>query len=165
MHEAILAEAEAAEAGDPKRIWEERYEDIRAFERYLARQGYLILKFFLHVSKKEQKERFLERLDRPEKNWKFSLADAQERGHWDAYAARVRGHDPRDRRPPRAVVRRAGGQEVVHAARGGGRRPRGPRPLDLAYPKVDEAKKKELVAARAALDGGKGNGKGKGKAK
>ena len=65
-------------------IWEERFEDIRAFERYL-RQGTSILKFFLHVSKEEQKERFLERLDQPEKNWKFSMADAKEREHWDDY--------------------------------------------------------------------------------
>ena len=128
VHEAILQKQKLPKKVITKRIWQERYEDIRAFERYLARQGYLILKFFLHVSKKAQKERFLERLDRPEKNWKFSLADAQERGHWDAYQRAYEEHDPRDRGPPRAVVRRARGQEVVHAARGGGRRRRGPRP-------------------------------------
>lgn len=68
-----------------KHIWKERFEDINAFERYLARNGIAVVKFFLHVSRKEQKNRFLERLTQPEKNWKFSLADLRERGHWDAY--------------------------------------------------------------------------------
>jgi PPK2 family polyphosphate:nucleotide phosphotransferase len=68
-----------------KKFWEERYEDINAFERHLVRNGTVILKFFLNVSKDEQKERFLKRLERPEKHWKFSSADLAERGHWDAY--------------------------------------------------------------------------------
>ena len=68
-------------------IWQERFEDIRAFERYLTRNGIAVRKFFLHVSKKEQRRRFLERLEEPEKNWKFSAADVQERQHWDAYMA------------------------------------------------------------------------------
>ena len=70
-----------------KKFWEERYEDINAFERHLVRNGTLILKFFLNVSKEEQKRRFLERLDRPEKNWKFSPSDLAERGYWDDYMA------------------------------------------------------------------------------
>ena len=68
-----------------KKFWEERYEDINAFERHLVRNGTVVLKFFLNVSKDEQKRRFLERLNRPEKNWKFSPADLAERGHWDDY--------------------------------------------------------------------------------
>jgi PPK2 family polyphosphate:nucleotide phosphotransferase len=68
-----------------KRFWRERYEDIVAFEHHLARNGTVILKFFLNVSREEQKRRFMERLDRPEKNWKFSAADVAERAHWDAY--------------------------------------------------------------------------------
>jgi len=68
-----------------KKFWEERYEDINAFERHLVRNGTVILKFFLNVSKKEQKKRFLERLERPEKNWKFSPSDLSERGFWDDY--------------------------------------------------------------------------------
>jgi len=68
-----------------KKFWEQRYEDINAFERHLVRNGTLILKFFLNVSKDEQKARFLERLSRPEKNWKFSAADLAERGYWDDY--------------------------------------------------------------------------------
>jgi len=68
-----------------KSFWEERYEDINAFERHLERNGTVVLKFFLNVSKKTQKERFMERLDRPEKNWKFSVSDVAERDHWDDY--------------------------------------------------------------------------------
>lgn len=68
-----------------KKFWEERYEDINAFERHLVRNGTVVLKFFLNVSKDEQKRRFLERLDRPEKNWKFSPSDLAERGYWDDY--------------------------------------------------------------------------------
>ncbi len=68
-----------------KRIWDERLEDIAAFERYLARQGVVVVKFFLHVSKEEQKRRFLSRIEEPAKNWKFSSADVAERRHWDDY--------------------------------------------------------------------------------
>ncbi|MCI0704665.1 MAG: polyphosphate kinase 2 family protein [Planctomycetia bacterium] len=70
-----------------KKFWEARYEDINAFEHHLVRNGTVILKFFLNVSKDEQKRRFLERLDRPEKNWKFSASDMAERGFWDDYMA------------------------------------------------------------------------------
>ena len=70
-----------------KSFWENRYEDINTFERHLHRNGTVILKFFLNVSKKEQKQRFMDRLERPEKNWKFSTADLAERGHWDDYMA------------------------------------------------------------------------------
>ena len=161
VHEAILQKQKLPKQVISRKIWEERYEDIRTFERYLARQGYLILKFFLHVSKKAQKERFLERLDRPEKNWKFSLADAQERGYWGAYQrayedmirATAAPHAPwyvvpADKKWFTRLVVAAAVHEALER-------------LDLGYPKVDEAKKKELLAARAALDGGKGKGKAK----
>jgi PPK2 family polyphosphate:nucleotide phosphotransferase len=85
VHEPILAGQHLPKAVLSKAIWEERLEDIAAFERYFARQGFLILKFFLHVSKEEQKRRFLARLDAPEKNWKFALGDVREREHWDEY--------------------------------------------------------------------------------
>jgi PPK2 family polyphosphate:nucleotide phosphotransferase len=85
VHPEILAGEKIPDALVTKRIWEERYEDINAFERHLARNGTAILKFFLNVSKKEQKKRFLARLDDPEKNWKFNLADVQERARWDDY--------------------------------------------------------------------------------
>src|SRR6185503_14153684 len=68
-----------------KDVWDDRYKDIRNFERYLARNGVAICKFFLHVSRGEQKRRFLERLEQPEKNWKFSTNDIRERPHWKAY--------------------------------------------------------------------------------
>jgi PPK2 family polyphosphate:nucleotide phosphotransferase len=134
-----------------KRIWEERYEDINDFERYLARNGTLIRKFFLHVSKKEQKKRFMERLDEPEKNWKFSAADVRERAHWneymEAYEDMIRAtatpHAPWYVVPAdnkwftRLVVAAA----VVDALEG----------LDLRYPKVDRKKRAELAAARELL--------------
>jgi PPK2 family polyphosphate:nucleotide phosphotransferase len=68
-----------------KNIWKERFQDIRKFERYLTRNGMAVRKFFLHLSKKEQKKRFLERIDKPEKNWKFAANDIRERNHWDDY--------------------------------------------------------------------------------
>jgi PPK2 family polyphosphate:nucleotide phosphotransferase len=134
-----------------KRIWTQRYEDISAFERYLTRNGVVILKFFLNVSRKEQKKRFLERLDHPEKNWKFSAADVTERGHWDEYmeayedairhSASEHAHwfvVPADNKWfTRLVVAAA----IVDALQG----------LNLAYPTVDAAKRKELAAARALL--------------
>jgi len=153
VHPEILAKQRLPKRLVKKSIWSERFEDIRAFERYLARQGYVILKFFLHVSKKAQKQRFLERLDRPEKNWKFSLADANERGHFGAYMrayedlirATAAPHAPwyvvpADRKWFTRLVVAAAIHDALDR-------------LDLAYPKVDEGKKKELMAARAVLVG------------
>jgi PPK2 family polyphosphate:nucleotide phosphotransferase len=153
VHPQILAGQRLPKRLVTKRIWDERFEDICAFERYLARQGYLILKFFLHVSKKAQKERFLERLDRPEKNWKFSLADANERDHFGAYMrayedlirATAAPHAPwyvvpADRKWFTRLLVAAAIHDALER-------------LDLAYPKVDAEKKKELMAARAVLVG------------
>ena len=134
VHQEILDKQKLPRKLITKKIWQERYEDIRAFERYLSRQGYLILKFFLHVSKKEQKERFLERLDRPEKNWKFSLADVKERGHWGAYQKAYEELIRETVGALGALVRGPGGQEVVHAAGGGGRRARCARPPRARVP-------------------------------
>jgi PPK2 family polyphosphate:nucleotide phosphotransferase len=133
-------------------IWDERYEDIRNVERYLARNGVLIRKFFLHVSKKEQKKRFLERLDNPDKNWKFSMTDAKERAHWDdyqeAYENMVRATASKqapwyvvpadNKRFTRVVVAAA----IIDALGS----------LDLSFPEVDDKKKRELAAARLALE-------------
>jgi PPK2 family polyphosphate:nucleotide phosphotransferase len=154
VHQEILEKQKLPKGLVTKHIWQERYQDIRAFEHYLARQGYLVLKFFLNVSKKTQKERFLERLDRPEKNWKFSLADANERGYWGAY---MRAYEEliRETAAPHApwyvvpadkkwFTRLAVAAAVNDALD----------QLKLAYPKVDDAKKKELAAARTALEGG-----------
>jgi PPK2 family polyphosphate:nucleotide phosphotransferase len=134
-----------------KSVWDERLEDIAAYERYLARQGTVVLKFFLNVSKAEQKKRFLARIDEPEKNWKFSAGDVTERGHWDAYMAAyeaaIRGtaakHAPWFVVPAdtkwftRLVVVAA----IVQALEG----------LGLHYPKVTKAQKAALEGARAAL--------------
>jgi PPK2 family polyphosphate:nucleotide phosphotransferase len=136
-------------------IWKERLEDIAAFERYLSRQGTIILKFFMHVSRGEQKRRFLERLDMPEKNWKFSSLDVRERGHWAEYMAAyedaIRGTASRE--APWHVVpadnkwftRLVVASVIVEAFW----------KLRLSYPRVDDAKRKELALARKALPAGK----------
>jgi PPK2 family polyphosphate:nucleotide phosphotransferase len=85
VHEQLLRNQKIPEVLITKDIWEDRMKDIRNFEKYLNRNGILVCKFFLNVSKKEQKKRFLERIDNPDKNWKFSPSDAKERGHWDEY--------------------------------------------------------------------------------
>jgi PPK2 family polyphosphate:nucleotide phosphotransferase len=87
VHPEILAKQHIPSKLVTKNIWQERFEDIRAFERYLSRNGTLILKFFLHVSKEEQRQRFLERLEEPSKWWKFSMGDVGERHLWDKYQA------------------------------------------------------------------------------
>jgi PPK2 family polyphosphate:nucleotide phosphotransferase len=134
-----------------KEVWRERFEDINAYERYLSRNGVLVRKFFLHVSKEEQKRRFLARLEVPEKNWKFSLADVQERQHWDEYQAAYEEtirHTSTKHAPWHVIpadnkwfTRLAVASAVIESLRS----------LDLAYPEVDDAKKQELAAAREAL--------------
>jgi PPK2 family polyphosphate:nucleotide phosphotransferase len=152
VHKELLANQKLPPSLVTKSIWEDRYEDIRNVERYLARNGVLIRKFFLHVSKKEQKKRFLERLDNPDKNWKFSMADAKERGHWDeyqeAYEDMIRATATKD--APWYVVpadnkwfTRVVVAAAIIDALGS---------LDLKFPEVDDAKKKELAAARVALE-------------
>ncbi|HET6180681.1 MAG TPA: polyphosphate kinase 2 family protein [Candidatus Sulfotelmatobacter sp.] len=134
-----------------KNIWEERFEDIRCFERHMARSGTVIRKFFLHVSKKEQKRRFLARLEEPEKNWKFSAADIRERQCWDDYqkayedmiANTATEHSPWYVVPAdnKWFTRIVVSAVVVHTLES----------LDLAYPKVDDAKRKELEEAKQFL--------------
>ena len=85
VHPDLLEKQNLPPELEPKDIWTERFDDITRVERYLSRNGYIIRKFFLHVSKKEQKKRFLARIDDPAKNWKFSAADVKERSHWDEY--------------------------------------------------------------------------------
>ena len=85
VHEQILMNQKLPEKLITKNIWEDRFQDIRNYEKYLNRNGIVVIKFFLNVSKEEQKERFLERIDDPDKNWKFSAGDVKERGHWDDY--------------------------------------------------------------------------------
>jgi PPK2 family polyphosphate:nucleotide phosphotransferase len=133
-------------------IWKERFEDVRDIERYLARNGVVILKFFLHVSKDEQRERFLERLQQKEKNWKFSMADAKERNFWADYQRAyedVIQHTASDHAPwyvvpadhkwfTRLVVAGA----VIDALED----------LDLHYPVVDDHKREELQLVQAELE-------------
>lgn len=85
VHRNLLDQERVPKELIGKQLWKERFEDIRSLERYLARNGIVVRKFFLHLSKEEQKKRFLNRLDEPEKNWKFSAADIRERGSWDDY--------------------------------------------------------------------------------
>ena len=134
-----------------KDIWKERYKDIRSFERYLTRNGVVIRKFFLHVSKKEQKKRFLERLENPEKNWKFSPNDVKERAFWDdymqAYEDMIRHTATKD--APWYVVpadNKWFTRLVVAAAVVGTLGS-----LDLRYPKVGAEKLKEFAAAKRTL--------------
>ena len=151
VHPEFLAKQKIPPALTGKDIWENRFRDIRAFERYLANNGFLTLKFFLNVSKKEQKRRFLSRLEEPEKNWKFSAADMAERGFWDdyqkAYEDTIR-HTATKHAPwyvvpadskwfSRIVVAAAVIDALVN--------------LDLEYPKVGPDKLKELAAAKRQL--------------
>lgn len=134
-----------------KDIWQERLLDIARFEDYLARQGTIILKFFLHLSRKEQKKRFMARLDKPDKHWKFSSADVHERAFWDDYmhAFEETIRATASKRAPWYVVpadnkwftRLLVAAAIVHAIE----------QLDLSYPTVDAKQKKELQAAREAL--------------
>jgi len=151
VHQEILAKQKLPEKLVTKHIWDERFQDIRNFEKYLSRNGILVRKFFLHVSKEEQKKRFLERIDNPDKNWKFSSADAKERGYWDeymkAYEDMIRNtatkHSPWYVVPAdnkwftRLVVASA----VIDALSS----------LDLEYPEVGEEKLKELAEAKKLL--------------
>ncbi|PZO37835.1 MAG: hypothetical protein DCF17_15445 [Shackletoniella antarctica] len=85
VHPAILDQQQLPASARGEHIWKQRFEDINNFEKYLTNNGIVVMKFFLNVSKEEQKQRFLDRIDRPEKNWKFSVADAKERGYWNDY--------------------------------------------------------------------------------
>lgn len=152
VHPEALANEKLPAQLVSKKIWEERYEDIRNFERYLTRNGIAVVKFFLHVSKKEQKRRFLERLDTPEKKWKFSASDIKEREFWDAYqeayeeAIRATASEytpwyvvPADHKWfTRLVV----AQVLVDELKA----------LKLEYPKVSGAQKRALAEARKRLD-------------
>jgi PPK2 family polyphosphate:nucleotide phosphotransferase len=151
VHPEILANERLPAPLVTKNIWEERFQDIRAFERYLSRNGLVIRKFFLNLSKTEQKKRFLDRLQQPEKNWKFSAADLQERERWDQYMDAYEEMIANTSTPesPWFVIpadnkwftRLAVAAAIVDALDG----------LDLAYPKVDARKRKDLQAARKLL--------------
>ena len=151
VHPEILSSQKTPPSLCGKNLWEERFEDIRSFERHMARSGTVIRKFFLHVSKKEQKRRFLARLDEPGKNWKFSASDIKERQLWDdyqdAYEDMIRNTAsehapwyvvPADNKWFTRIVVSSVIVETLEA-------------LDLAYPKMDEQKRRELEAAKKQL--------------
>jgi PPK2 family polyphosphate:nucleotide phosphotransferase len=151
VHPEFLAKQKLPPKLVGKNIWDERFEDIRNFEQYLARNGVVVRKFFLHVSKKEQKQRFLDRIDDPLKNWKFSSNDANERDFWDDYmeAYEQMIQETATKEAPWYVVpadnkwftRVVVAGAVIETLDS----------LDLAYPKVDEGKLKELAAAKKKL--------------
>jgi PPK2 family polyphosphate:nucleotide phosphotransferase len=151
VHPEFLAKQKLPPKLVGKNIWEERFEDIRNFEQYLARNGVVVRKFFLHVSKKEQKQRFLDRIEDPLKNWKFSSNDANERDFWDDYmqAYEQMIQETATKEAPWYVVpadnkwftRVVVAGAVIDTLDS----------LDLAYPKVDEGKLKELAAAKKKL--------------
>ncbi len=152
VHPEILENEALPKPLVTKNIWQERFEDINGFERYATRNGIAVVKFFLHLSRKEQRRRFLERLETPDKNWKFSAADLKERGYWDdyqnAYEDMIR-HTASEYAPwyvvpadnkwfTRLVVSHA----VVDALK----------KMDLKYPKVSGANQAALAEARKQLE-------------
>jgi PPK2 family polyphosphate:nucleotide phosphotransferase len=151
VHPEILKSQKLPPSLMGKHIWDERFEDIRCFERHMTRSGTVIRKFFLHVSKKEQKKRFLARLEEAEKNWKFSAGDIHEREYWkdyqDAYEEMIRNTST-DEAPWYVVpadnkwfTRLVVSCVVVDTLES----------LHLTYPKVDDTKRKELEVAKKAL--------------
>jgi PPK2 family polyphosphate:nucleotide phosphotransferase len=151
VHEQILKGQKLPEKLVTKDIWEERFQDIRNFEKYLSRNGTIVLKFFLNVSKNEQKKRFIERVDDPDKNWKFSATDAKERGYWDDYmfAYEELIKNTSTKKSPWYVIpadnksyaRIAIASAIIHALD----------EMELEYPKVDDAKIAELNTIKKAL--------------
>jgi PPK2 family polyphosphate:nucleotide phosphotransferase len=152
IHPQVLANEKLPPSLVTKHIWQERFDDINNFERYLTRNGIAVVKFFLNLSKKEQKRRFMERLDTPDKNWKFSSADVKERQFWDAYQEAFEDmirHTASEHAPwyvvpadnkwfSRLVVEHA----VVDALKA----------MNLKYPKVSGEEKAALAEARKQLE-------------
>jgi PPK2 family polyphosphate:nucleotide phosphotransferase len=155
VHRELLEKQKLPPELVTKDIWNDRFQDIRSFERYLTRNGVVIRKFFLHVSNKEQKKRFLERIEEPEKNWKFSVNDAKEREHWNEYMEAYEDmiQNTATKNAPWYVVpadnkwftRVVVAAAVIDALAD----------LDLHYPKVGDEKLKELAAAKRALNAGR----------
>jgi len=156
VHPEFLAKQKLPLVLNHKDIWHHRFEDIRNFESHLARNGTRILKFFLNVSREEQRKRFLDRIDEPAKNWKFSMSDVKEREHWDAYMAAYEGmiRNTSTLEAPWYVVpadnkwftRLAVAAAVVETLDG----------LDLQFPKVGDDMRHELQQAKKALEAEKG---------
>ncbi|MBA4317135.1 MAG: hypothetical protein C0412_01930 [Flavobacterium sp.] len=151
VHEAILKGQKLPEKLVTKDIWEDRFQDIRNFEKYLNRNGTIVIKFFLNVSKDEQKERFIERVNDPDKNWKFSVGDVKERGYWNdymhAYEELIKNTStekspwyviPADNK---SYARIAIASAIIHALD----------EMELEYPTISDEKIAELQAVKKAL--------------
>lgn len=152
VHKELLDNQKLPDGKRGKAFWEQRYEDINAFEQHLIRNGTVILKFFLNVSKNEQKKRFMDRLERPEKNWKFSLADLKERAYWDDYVEAFEDAisatstkvapwyiiPADDKWATRAIV-----ADIITSTL---------RDLDLKFPKMTDEQQKLLAEARKSLE-------------
>lgn len=159
VHPEILERQHLPKVCTDKHVFEHRYEDIANFERYLERNGMIVRKFFLNVSKGEQKRRFLARIDRPEKNWKFSAADVKEREHWDAYQdayervirATAAPHAPWYVIPAdnKWFTRLVVAAVIVETLEG----------LEVDFPVLDPTRRAELETARALLTSGNGKAK------
>ncbi len=158
VHPEFLAKEKIPQKLITRKIWRERYEDISAIERYLSRNGTVILKFFLNVSKKEQRERFLDRLEQPSKNWKFSMNDINERARWPRYMAVYQDiirHTSTPFAPWHVVpadhkwfARVVIGSTIVSALEG----------LNLQFPRVAKASLEEFKQVREALEKENKNG-------
>jgi PPK2 family polyphosphate:nucleotide phosphotransferase len=152
VHPELLARQHLPEQEDDKRVWRRRFDEINNFEKYLVANGTRVVKIFLNVSKKEQKKRFLERIEKPEKNWKFSDADVRERGHWDEYMSAFEdmfNHTSTEWAPWHIVpadhkwfTRLAVGAIVYNALAS----------LDLQYPKLSAEHMQQLAEAKKLLD-------------
>ncbi len=151
VHEQILKAQKLAEELITENIWEERFEDIRNFEKYLHRNGTIVIKFFLNVSKEEQKNRFIERIDDADKNWKFSAADAKERGYWNDYMHAYEEMIQNTATPDapwyiipadnKSYARIAIASAIIHTLD----------EMELEYPKVSDEKIAELNEIKKAL--------------
>ena len=151
VHQQLLANERIPKELITKKVWKQRFKDITAFEQYLAQEGVVVRKFFLHVSKSEQKRRFLSRLDGADKNWKFSEADVKEREYWDDYARAYEDmirHTSTPEAPWYVVpadhkwfTRLVVASAVIHTLE----------QLNLSFPRVDRAQKKELESMRKLL--------------
>lgn len=152
VHDAIREKLKLPASAMTEDMWKRRFEDINNLERYLTRNGIIVLKFFLHVSKGEQKKRFLKRINTPEKNWKFSLQDVRERQHWDKYMhayEEVLAHTSTEYAPWYVIpadhkwFTRVAVSEIILSRL---------ESLDLQYPVVSDEHKRELEEARIALE-------------
>ena len=152
VHPHLLAAQRIPDVTPQPQTWQQRFDDINSFEQHLARNGTAIVKFFLNVSRKEQKKRFLDRINEPDKHWKFSASDVAEREHWDAYmaayeeaiAATSTPHAPLVCDPRRPQVGQPGGVAAILCST--------IHNLGLEWPAVDKAKRQAIHDARLRLE-------------